>query len=83
MVDKLDLAEAKTKLMAAALKSMGITGSCLIVLPKADEKIWKSARNLPLVTVSVLAQLNAYDVLRPKNLLFTKDALNEFLGVTS
>ena len=83
VVDKLDLAEAKTKLMAAALKSLGISGSCLIVLPKADEKIWKSARNLPLVTVSILAQLNAYDVLRPKNLLFTKDALNEFLGVTS
>ena len=83
VVDKLDLAEAKTKLMAAALKTLGIEGTCLIVLPKADEKIWRSARNLPQVRVSAVSDLNAYDVLLPKKLLFTKDALNQFLGVLS
>lgn len=83
VVDKLDLGEAKTKVMAAALKALGIAQSCLIVLPKADEKVWKSARNLPHVSVSSLAELNAYDVLLPKKLLFTKEAMNQLLGVTS
>jgi large subunit ribosomal protein L4 len=82
VVDKLDLPEAKTKLMATALKSLGVEGRCLIVLQKPDEKIWKSARNLPFVNVSTLANLNAYDVLLPKKVVFTKEAFDQFLGVS-
>lgn len=81
VVDKLELPQPKTKLMAATLKNLGIAGSCLIVLPKHDETIWKSARNLPSIHVSTLADLNAYIVLRPKKVLFTKEALDQFLGV--
>jgi large subunit ribosomal protein L4 len=68
--------------MATALKSLGVEGRCLIVLQKPDEKIWKSARNLPFVNVSTLANLNAYDVLLPKKVVFTKEAFDQFLGVS-
>jgi large subunit ribosomal protein L4 len=83
VVDKLELAEAKTKQVATALKNMGIHETCLLVLPKPDANVWRSARNLPLVNVSTLSDLNAYDVLLPKKVLFTKDALSQFLGVPS
>src|SRR5436190_13207537 len=50
VVDKLELEEAKTKLMIKALAELKIQ-SALIVIAEADGKIERSARNLPKVKV--------------------------------
>jgi len=74
VVDKLELEEAKTKIMARALAELNVT-SALIVTGDAEEKVERSARNLPWVKVLRVEGLNVYDLLRYEHLILTEDAL--------
>ena len=53
----------------------------LVVLRRDDELNWVSLRNLGEVHLLAADQLNTYDVLVADDVVFTKDALDEFLGV--
>ena len=78
VVDDLNLPEAKTKQMAGVFKALKLKGlTCLVGTAGRDEKVFRSARNLPGVEVAPTTQFNAYSVLRPKRLLLTKAALEE------
>jgi len=66
----------KTKGVVALLKSLGVSGRCLIVVEGDNGNLWKSARNLPQVTVRRAADVNAYDLLQPDRLVFTQAAFN-------
>ncbi len=77
VIDDLNFDVPKTRQMVSILKALNIANaSCLIVIPKANETVWKSARNIPYVKVMTSAELNAYEVLRPKKVLLTKEALS-------
>jgi large subunit ribosomal protein L4 len=64
----------KTKAMAALLKGLGVSGRCLLVVEADNGNLWKSARNIPRVTVRRAADVNAYDLLQPDRLVFTQAA---------
>ena len=53
----------------------------LVVLGREDEINWVSLRNVPEVHLLAADQLNTYDVLVSDEVVFTKEALDEFLGV--
>jgi large subunit ribosomal protein L4 len=53
----------------------------LVVLGSEDEVNWLSLRNVPTVHLIEAGQLNTYDVLVADEVVFTTDALGEFLGV--
>jgi large subunit ribosomal protein L4 len=74
VVDKLELEEAKTKLMARALAELKVT-SALIVIAQPDEKIERSCRNLPGVKVLRVEGLNVYDLVCHQHLILTERAL--------
>jgi large subunit ribosomal protein L4 len=74
VLDKLELEEAKTKLMARALAELNVQ-SALIVVSQADERIERSARNLPKVKVLRVEGLNVYDLLRYEHLILMESAL--------
>lgn len=74
VVDKLELEQAKTKLMVQALAELKVA-SALLVIPQADAKIERSARNLPNVKVLHVDGLNVYDLLRYEHLILTEQAL--------
>lgn len=74
VVEKLDLPEGKTKLMASALADLKVS-SALIVISQADEKVQRSARNLPNVKVLRVEGLNVYDLIRYEHLVLTEAAL--------
>jgi large subunit ribosomal protein L4 len=74
VVDKLELEEAKTKLMARALAELQVT-SALIVIAQPDEKIERSCRNLPGVKVLRVEGLNVYDLVCYQHLILTEGAL--------
>jgi large subunit ribosomal protein L4 len=74
VVDKLELEQAKTKLMVRALAELKVA-SALLVIPQADAKIERSARNLPNVKVLRVDGLNVYDLLRYEHLILTEQAL--------
>ncbi|MCH7571103.1 MAG: 50S ribosomal protein L4 [Deltaproteobacteria bacterium] len=74
VIDKLELAETKTKLMLEVLKNLGVK-SALIVIHESDEKVERSARNLGTVKVLRAEGLNVYDILRYEHLVLTEQAL--------
>ena len=68
----------------AAVKTLrAVTGSTkvLVVLSSLDELNWVSLRNERTVHLIEAGQLNTYDVLVADEVVFTKAALDEFLGV--
>jgi large subunit ribosomal protein L4 len=80
VVDKLELAEPKTKLMAQVYKALGIERSCLLALEGRNETLEKSARNIDRTTLTTVKQLNVWDLLRNRTLLVTKAGLQQILA---
>lgn len=74
VIDKLELAEAKTRLMRKMLEGLRVKNA-LVVIPQFDEKVERSARNLPNVKVLRAEGLNVHDLLRYEHLILTQGAL--------
>jgi large subunit ribosomal protein L4 len=72
----------KTKDALKVLGSVAKTTKVLVVLGRADEASWLSLRNVPTVHLLAADQLNTYDVLVADEVVFTSEALDEFLAVT-
>jgi large subunit ribosomal protein L4 len=76
VVDKLEMGAPKTKLFASTLKALGLQGvTTVVTTANYDSVVYMSARNLPGVGVTRVADLNALAVLRPKKMLVTREAL--------
>ena len=81
LLDKLELTKAKTKKMAEILNKLktklkkDLDKGILIVLPAANEKIVKAARNIPKIKTIQADSLNVLDVLSYKYLLMPQDAV--------
>src|SRR3989338_1769453 len=75
LLDKLELENAKTKLMAKILEKLPIKGSCLIALPSMDKNIILSTRNLSGVKIFQAKDLSALDLLNFKYLLMPKESI--------
>ncbi|MGW0436147.1 50S ribosomal protein L4 [Micromonospora sp. NPDC003197] len=70
-----------TKAALATLGKVTEAKRVLVVLSSTDELNWLSLRNEAKVHLIEAGQLNTYDVLVADDVVFTKDALDEFLGV--
>lgn len=76
VVDALELEGFKTRRIVEILDKLGLgEGRVLIVIDGADERVERSARNLPGVSVLRAEGLNVYDVLRHGKLLLTRAAV--------
>jgi large subunit ribosomal protein L4 len=71
-----------TKAAVATLRKATESRKVLVVLGSLDELNWVSLRNEPTVHLIEAGQLNTYDVLVADEVVFTSDALDEFLGGT-
>ena len=80
VLDKIELSAPKTKHVAAIYKALGIDRSCLVALAGRDEAVERSARNLERTTLTTVAQLNAWDILRNRTLIVTKAGLEQILA---
>lgn len=78
VLNDLTVSTPKTKDIASTLKNLKADSGCLMVIPAHDENILKSCRNLPNTDLSVYTDLNAYSVLKRKQVVFTKAALEAF-----
>lgn len=75
VVNELALNAPKTKEVAASLKALNILKTCLVVTRAEDQVVYKSVRNIEGAEIAPLAGLNIYSVLKPRQILITKDAL--------
>jgi large subunit ribosomal protein L4 len=68
--------DLKTKSVSEVLNNLELLGSkTLIITADKDDNVLKSARNIDRVSVKMVKNLNAYDVISNKNILFLEDSL--------
>jgi large subunit ribosomal protein L4 len=70
-----------TKAAIVTLRKATEARRVLVVLSSTDEVNWVSLRNESSVHLIEAGQLNTYDVLVADDVVFTKEALDEFLGL--
>jgi large subunit ribosomal protein L4 len=76
VVEGFDIDEVKTRTMLARLAGWNAEGKVLLVLPKRDEKVELSCRNLREVRVLLADSLNVVDLLEADTVVFTREALD-------
>ena len=77
VVDQIKMDSPKTKLLASALKALGLEGQTkTLAISGLDRNIYLSGRNIEGLTISPVADLNALIVLRPRKLVMTREALD-------
>ena len=75
VLDKLELAEAKTRIVVKMLKDLGATRKALIVLPERDESVVRAAANIPGVKTAYVNTLNVLDILNYDKFIVTQEAV--------
>lgn len=78
LLDELTINEIKTKRMVDLLANLKVDGSVLVATDAYDALVYKSGRNIPGTTVLPAAEMNAYQILKPKKVVMTKKALETF-----
>ena len=74
VLDELKLDEIKTRKFKAVMDNLKVN-KALVVLADKDEKVIKSARNLPTIGTTQVELINVYDILKGDTLVLTKDAV--------
>ena len=74
VIDELKFDEIKTKNFKAVMDNLKVN-KAYVVLNENDEKVVKSARNLPNVQTALTNTINVYDILKGDTLVLTKDAV--------
>ena len=77
VVDKIELAEAKTKLIANMLKSLNIDSKVLVVMDKDDAAVLTACKNIQNVTVINADLINVYDLAANTKCIATVDAIKK------
>jgi len=77
VLEEIKLKQPKTKEMAGVMAALGVDSSALLVTGKAEENVYKSARNLAGVKVMPASILNVVDILSYKKLLMTETAVRK------
>jgi large subunit ribosomal protein L4 len=75
VLDEAALPEAKTRLLAQALKSLGWKRALVIDGPQVDANFARAARNIEGLDVLPSIGANVYDILRRDTLVLTKAAV--------
>lgn len=80
IVDGLKFDGPKTKRVAALLKAIKADRGCVITLAEPDSNLHLSSRNIPKTDVRLVEELNAYEILRRRKLVFTKAAFDRMVA---
>ena len=80
IVDEMQFPEIKTKAMTSMLSALGVDTSCVLATHGHDRNVYLSARNIPCTDVRLAEELNAYEVLRRRKLVFTKPAFEGLMN---
>jgi large subunit ribosomal protein L4 len=76
ILDKAELAAGKTKAVKAIFEKLGLVNALIIDGAVLNEGFARAARNIPNIDVLPIQGINVYDILRRKNLVLTKAAVD-------
>jgi len=84
VLSSLDVPEYKTRIMADLIKKLPLKGKKTLVAPvSVPETVWKSAANIPTLSVSPAGSLNIIDLLAHQNLVITAEAVSSLTKALS
>jgi len=75
LLDKVEVADAKTKSLKASFAKLGLTNALIIDGAELQGNVQLAARNIPQIDVLPVQGINVYDILRREKLVLTKAAL--------
>ena len=75
LLDKIELDEVKTKLVAQMLKAIGAEKKAMIVTAASEPDVVRAAANIEGVKVSHVGEINVVDILKYTSFVVTKDAV--------
>ena len=71
--------EASTKAALSAVRQFSDRKNLLVVVSRSEDLAWRSLRNADDLHLLVPDQLNAYDILKSDDVVFSETAINDFL----
>ena len=77
VLDAFKLDAIKTKEAAKVLAALETGKKTLLVLPEKDDVLYRSARNIAGVKVTLVNTLNVYDILNCNSMVVLKDAVSK------
>ena len=80
VLDSLEFERPSTKQAKKVLADMGLEGPVLLVLSKGEDNVALSFRNLPEVTVVGPHEYGIYEVLRARQVVFSRAAYEKLAG---
>ncbi len=80
IVDFSPLAEIKTRPFQAMLKAVGAERGCVVALEGTNPVLYKSGRNIPKTEIRQVHELNAYEILRRRKVLFSPAAFQAVIA---
>ena len=73
------VAAPSTKAAIAAVRQFSDRKNLLVVVSRKEDAAWRSLRNADDLHLLVPDQLNAYDILKSDDVIFSEAAINDFL----
>ena len=77
VVDNIAVEDYKTNTVVEMLSKLGADKKALIVMPEVDQKLIKSAANIPGVKTALVNTINVYDILNCDKFIVAKSALEK------
>ena len=77
VIDEIKLEAIKTKEIVKMLSALSAAKKTLIVLPEADNVVYRSARNIEGVKVAPVNTICVYDILNADTMIIAKDAVSK------
>jgi large subunit ribosomal protein L4 len=74
VIDGMAFSEPKTKPFAAMLNAVGAQRGAVLAIEAHNEVVYRSGRNIPKTEIRPVSELNAYDILRRRKLIFSRPA---------
>lgn len=75
ILDKMEIAEKKTKKFAEIFKNLKIKGSALIGFSVSEKDLRLYSRNLKKTDNTMTSDLNVFDIMNHKNLVLSKESI--------
>lgn len=80
VVDPLAVTEPKTKLFFQMLRRLDADRGCVLALDAPNEAVYRSGRNIVKTEIRQVHELNAYEILLRRKVIFTRKALETVLA---
>jgi large subunit ribosomal protein L4 len=76
LLENIELAEPKTKLVSALIETLGVQETALVLIKAENKNLTLAARNIPSIKVLRIENVNVYDLLKYRYLITTQDVIS-------